>query len=72
LKGLLAPIMATTPYNSMVFTITETSKRMLEANESALPEGLKSDESKNFLSGMIAGGCGMILFNPVEVIKCRA
>ena len=31
-----------------------------------------TEQKKGFLGGSIAGGAGLIIFNPSELLKCRA
>ena len=50
-KGLVSPVVGVTPYNVLVFTITETMK-----NELGNRNPTMSEEAKSFISGSIAGG----------------
>jgi solute carrier family 25 (mitochondrial carnitine/acylcarnitine transporter), member 20/29 len=31
-----------------------------------------SDQKKGFLGGSLAGAAGLLVFNPIELLKCRA
>lgn len=65
-KGLVSPVVGVTPYNTLVFTITEGLKTEL-TNRTDM-----SEESKSFVSGSIAGGLALVIYNPVEILKVRA
>jgi solute carrier family 25 carnitine/acylcarnitine transporter 20/29 len=75
-KGLIAPVVGTTPYNTMIFTTTELVKRFLDKNSEVLNSftnlDFKNEEVKNFTAGCSAGAICVVIYNPVELIKCRA
>ena len=75
-KGLIAPVIGTTPYNTLIFTTTELVKRFLVKNSdilsSILPLDFNNEEVKNLTSGSAAGAICVIVYNPVELMKCRA
>ena len=66
-KGIAAPIVGCTPYNTIVFTVTETIKNMLATRYRDM-----SDERKSLIAGSVAGGVALIVYNPVEILKVRA
>ena len=66
-KGCLSPLIGVTPYNTMVFTVTETIKRGLTE------KGYKMNEQqKSFVAGSIAAASALIIYCPIELLKVRA
>ena len=66
-KGALSPLIGVTPYNTMVFTVTETVKRALTENRSNL-----NDQQKSFVAGSCAATAALIIYCPIELLKVRA
>lgn len=66
-KGLVSPVVGVTPYNTLVFTITEAMKNELGNRYEDM-----SEENKSFVSGSFAGGVSLVIYNPVELLKVRA
>ena len=66
-KGLASPVVGVTPYNCLVFTLTETTKNELGARYEDM-----SEQKKSLIAGSISGGLALIIYNPVELLKCRA
>merc|ERR1711957_86331 len=66
-KGLIAPVIGTTPYNTMIFTTTELIKRLLDKNSDTLnahtPFDFKNEEAKNFVAGSASGAICIIIYN---------
>ena len=50
-KGMMSPVVTSIPYNSLVFTAFESTRRILEEKQLDL-----SREAKSFISGTVAGG----------------
>ena len=76
-KGLVAPVIGTTPYNTMIFTTTEMFKRMIESNADMLSSytpsiDYRNEEVKNFIGGCASGAVCIIIYNPIEMMKIRA
>merc|ERR1712241_571709 len=65
-KGLMAPVLGVTPYCTLVFTVNEAIKKEL-GNHCEL-----SDYDKSFISGSVAGGVSLIVYNPFELLKVGA
>ena len=65
-KGLMAPVLGVTPYCTLVFTVNEAIKKEL-GNHYEM-----SDQDKSFISGSIAGGVSLVVYNPFELLKVRA
>ena len=66
-KGMMSPIVSNIPYNSVVFTTFEVSRRLIGGNYPGI-----SKEAKSFIAGSIAGGVSVLTFCPVDLMKVRA
>ena len=66
-KGLASPVLGVTPYCTLVFTVNEAIKKELGNHYERM-----SEENKSFISGSIAGGVSLIVYNPFELLKVRA
>mmetsp|Transcript_35360 Transcript_35360/g.25797 ORF Transcript_35360/g.25797 Transcript_35360/m.25797 type:complete len:96 (-) Transcript_35360:525-812(-) len=64
-KGIMQPLIGSTPYNTMVFSVTESSRFIMRSWD--IPE-----KRKSLYSGMLAGGLSLAIYNPFELLKCRA
>ena len=50
-KGMMSPVVTAIPYNSLVFTTYEYTRRKIDEYQLDL-----SRETQSFLSGLVAGG----------------
>lgn len=50
-KGIMSPVISSIPYNSLVFTVFESARRLIDDRHPGT-----SKEVKSFLAGTIAGG----------------
>lgn len=66
-KGALSPLIGVTPYNTMVFTTTETIKRNLAQSQPSL-----SEQQRSFVAGSVSAGLALVIYCPVELLKVRA
>mmetsp|Transcript_30996 Transcript_30996/g.22529 ORF Transcript_30996/g.22529 Transcript_30996/m.22529 type:complete len:139 (-) Transcript_30996:445-861(-) len=64
-KGMLSPLIGVTPYNTLVFTVTESTRTKLNNSE-------LSETTKSLFSGSFAAAVSLVIYNPVELLKCRA
>jgi len=66
-KGLGTLLVGSAPISTMVFTLTETSKRQLKHKYPQMSSSLTS-----LFAGGFAGLIALSISTPVEVLKCRA
>ena len=66
-KGMMSPVVSSIPYNSIVFTTFEVSRRLISQHYPDV-----SKESRSFMAGSIAGGISVLTFCPVDLMKVRA
>lgn len=65
-KGFLSPFVAKVPFKTSIFVISGCTKKLM-GNSTGLNE-----QQKNFIAGSLAGGLSQIIYNPMELLKCRA
>lgn len=63
-KGMMSPIVAQTPYNTLVFAVTERFKRTLAQQYPKMNESTKS-----LIGGSLASIVGALVYSPVELLK---
>jgi Mitochondrial carrier protein len=64
----MSPLAAATPFCALIFTINELCKRQLERQHF-----IKVNETtKSFITGCFSGGVGVLIYTPIEVLKCKA
>ena len=66
---MISPIVGVTPYNTIVFSSTETIKILLSQHEKTQDF---SARKKAFIAGSLSGGMALFIYNPVELLKVRA
>jgi len=66
-KGLMAPLIGSTPYNTIVFTLNENAKTYLTARYPDMDV-----KTQGLIGGAGSGFLALIIYNPIELIKCRA
>lgn len=64
-KGLLSPLIGVVPYNTMVFTVTEIFDEKLQETD-------LSRETIRLIAGGVAAGLGLVIYNPIELLKIKA
>ena len=66
---MVSPVVGVTPYNTIVFSSTETIKILLSQHEKTRDF---SSRKKAFIAGSLSGGMALFIYNPVELLKVRA
>lgn len=66
-KGLIAPLVGSTPYNTIVFTLNENAKNYLTAHYPQMDV-----KTQSLIGGSVSGFFALIVYNPIELVKCRA
>ncbi|TNV77046.1 hypothetical protein FGO68_gene14896 [Halteria grandinella] len=67
-KGLMSPLAAATPFCALIFTINELCKRQLDKQHVIRVE----QTTKSLITGCFSGAVGVMIYTPIEVLKCRA